>query len=224
MSIKNETTPMTSVNTTQQSTAIITVNDAIADFEANVRPGLLEPSNHHLTGDDAPACHPQHDPLHRVGTTQREQFNRNNEATVVVLFKIYTNDEAPVDMPAPKPTKRTASSKANSRGSGSKATSPAIQPPPSPQEKRTTPLDDDEEDTPLAFYNRKLKKVKVEKFETDPNFWVPDPSEEDAVLSSELEILEKHEYELDKFLINCGLSSGAIPKSQEWNEEALGSQ
>ncbi|EGG12367.1 uncharacterized protein MELLADRAFT_89090 [Melampsora larici-populina 98AG31] len=97
-------------------------------------------------------------------------------------------------------------------GSGTSSKTPDVKPCPSPEKKRASPSEDDEDDTPLAFYNRELKKVKVAKVETDPNFWVPDPSEDDIVLSSELEMLEKHEYELDKFLMECGLSTRPIRK------------
>ncbi|EGG11729.1 uncharacterized protein MELLADRAFT_102292 [Melampsora larici-populina 98AG31] len=48
--------------------------------------------------------------------------------------------------------------------------------------------------------------------EDDPNFWGPDPSVDDIVLSSELKISEKNKYKLDKFLIESGLSSRLIRK------------
>ncbi|EGG05813.1 uncharacterized protein MELLADRAFT_63886 [Melampsora larici-populina 98AG31] len=55
--------------------------------------GLFEAPTPHLTGPDAPAHLVDMGPLHRVGTADRDQFDRAHEVVIQVLFKIHTKNE-----------------------------------------------------------------------------------------------------------------------------------
>ncbi|EGF97112.1 uncharacterized protein MELLADRAFT_79854 [Melampsora larici-populina 98AG31] len=63
------------------------------------------PSN--LTGDDAPATCSQQNPLYRVGTVPRMQFNKRNEMFVQVKFKIHAEKEVEVQATSMKVASRS---------------------------------------------------------------------------------------------------------------------
>ncbi|KAH9809336.1 hypothetical protein DFH28DRAFT_1066529 [Melampsora americana] len=66
--------------------------------------GLFElPST--KTGNDSPAVCAQQNPLYRVGTAPRIQFDQRNEMTIQVKFKIHTEKEVEVEVEQPKTIK-----------------------------------------------------------------------------------------------------------------------
>ncbi|EGG00889.1 uncharacterized protein MELLADRAFT_111370 [Melampsora larici-populina 98AG31] len=78
---------------------------------------VWEPDTPHLIGDDAPAL--PADPLFRVGTFEREQFDHRYQVEIQVLFKIHTEAEVVLDNPVANVSRKT---KAKPSGRRSAAT------------------------------------------------------------------------------------------------------
>ncbi|EGG09844.1 uncharacterized protein MELLADRAFT_95361 [Melampsora larici-populina 98AG31] len=100
--VTEETAPRPSVNDAlgeeplEASATITTGDDAAATGWMNA---FFEPPTPHLMGADAPAHLVDMGPLHRPGTSERDQFNCAHEVVVQVLFKIHTENEVVLTNP-----------------------------------------------------------------------------------------------------------------------------
>ncbi|KAH9820331.1 hypothetical protein DFH28DRAFT_666766 [Melampsora americana] len=82
----------------------ITSNESQGPPVESPMDGLFEmPSN--KTGNDSPAVCAQQNLLYRVGTAPRIQFDKRNEMTIQVKFKIHTEKEVEVEVEQPKTIK-----------------------------------------------------------------------------------------------------------------------
>lgn len=85
------------------SAQVTSTNDVPAVNNTNEAPAigwmnqLWEVPNDHWEGDDAPARSLEMDPLFRVGSFEREQFDLHNEVVIQVLFKIHTKNEVVIE-------------------------------------------------------------------------------------------------------------------------------